>query len=96
MVLFTGRGDWCAAGDRSMPAFAERGSLQNWSQENCFEYLREEYALDALVEHAIEKDEPTREAPNPRSKLLVAEIRGRSRKEELSSKRLRARLRTST
>jgi transposase len=36
-----------------------------WRQENFFKYLREEYALDALVEYATLPDDPTREVPNP-------------------------------
>ena len=46
-----------------------------WRQENFFKYLREEYALDALVEYAVEEDDATREVPNPRWKELTAEIR---------------------
>ncbi len=36
-----------------------------WRQENFFKYQREEYALDALVEYAVEPDDPTRQVPNP-------------------------------
>ena len=36
-----------------------------WRQENFFKYLREEYALDALADHAVAPDDPTREVPNP-------------------------------
>ena len=41
-------------------------------------YLREEYALDALAEHAVVPDDPTREVPNPAwaaadAKLVQAE-----------------------
>jgi hypothetical protein len=36
-----------------------------WRQENFFKYMREEYALDALVEHAVVPDDPSREVPNP-------------------------------
>jgi transposase len=36
-----------------------------WRQENFFKYLREEYALDALVEHDTVPDDPLREVPNP-------------------------------
>jgi transposase len=36
-----------------------------WRQENFFKYLREEYALDALVEHDTVPDNPLREVPNP-------------------------------
>jgi len=39
--------------------------FDRWQQENFFKYLREEYALDALVEYAAVPDDPTREVPNP-------------------------------
>jgi hypothetical protein len=39
--------------------------FERWRQENFFKYLREEYALDALVEYATVPDDPTREVPNP-------------------------------
>lgn len=39
--------------------------FERWRQENFFKYLREEYALDALVQHAVEADDPSREVPNP-------------------------------
>lgn len=39
--------------------------FERWRQENFFKYLREEYALDALAEYAVEADDPTREVPNP-------------------------------
>ena len=39
--------------------------FNRWRQENFFKYLREEFALDALVEYAVVPDDPTREVPNP-------------------------------
>ena len=44
-----------------------------WRQENFFKYLREEYALDALVDYGVEPAEPTRSVPNPKRKALDAE-----------------------
>ena len=46
-----------------------------WRQENFFKYLREEYALDALAEHAVEPDDPTREVPNPAWAAVDAKLR---------------------
>jgi hypothetical protein len=46
-----------------------------WKQENFFKYLCEEYALDALVEHAIQPDDPQREVPNPVWAALDAQLR---------------------
>jgi len=40
--------------------------FDRWRQENFFKYLREEYALDALSDYAVEPDDPTREVPNPK------------------------------
>lgn len=49
--------------------------FDRWRQENFFKYLREEYALDALVEYATVPDDPTREVPNPRWAALDARLR---------------------
>ncbi len=49
--------------------------FERWRQENFFKYLREEYALDALVDYALEQADPTREVPNPHWNALDAELR---------------------
>jgi len=49
--------------------------FDRWRQENFFKYLREEYALDALVEYAAVPDDPTREVPNPLWAALDAQLR---------------------
>jgi hypothetical protein len=49
--------------------------FDRWRQENFFKYLREEYALDALVEYATGPDDPTREVPNPAWAALDAQLR---------------------
>ncbi len=49
--------------------------FERWRQENFFKYLREEYALDALVEYATEPDDPTRQVPNPKWNMLDGELR---------------------
>jgi transposase len=49
--------------------------FERWRQENFFKYLREEYALDALVEYATEPDNPTREVPNPKWNALDGQLR---------------------
>jgi transposase len=46
-----------------------------WRQENFFKYLREEYALDALVDYSVVPDDPTRDVPNPRRRELDAQLR---------------------
>jgi hypothetical protein len=49
--------------------------FERWRQENFFKYLREEYALDALVDYAAEPADPTRDVPNPVRATLDAELR---------------------
>jgi hypothetical protein len=49
--------------------------FERWRQENFFKYLREEFALDALVDYAIEPDDPTRDVPNPKRKAAEAQLR---------------------
>ena len=49
--------------------------FERWRQENFFKYLREEYALDALVEYATEPDDPTRQVPNPKWNVLDGQLR---------------------
>ena len=48
--------------------------FERWRQENFFKYLREEYAIDALAEHAVEPDNPVRDVPNPQWHRLDAEF----------------------
>ena len=48
--------------------------FERWRQENFFRYLREEYALDALVEYAAVPDDPTREVPNPAWAAVDAQL----------------------
>jgi hypothetical protein len=49
--------------------------FERWRQENFFKYLREEYALDALVDYAVEPDDPARDVPNPERKAVAAQLR---------------------
>lgn len=49
--------------------------FERWRQENFFKYLREEYALDALADHAVVPDDPTREVPNPAWAAADARLR---------------------
>ena len=50
--------------------------FERWRQENFFKYMREEFALDALVSYGKENDDPLRDVPNPerrkKEKLLKA------------------------
>ncbi len=49
--------------------------FERWRQENFFKYLREEYALDALVDYAVEPADPHREVPNPARTALDRKLR---------------------
>jgi len=57
------------------PAQVAYRTFERWRQENFFKYLREEYALDALVEYAAVPDDPTREVPNPAWAVVDAQLR---------------------
>jgi len=49
--------------------------FERWRQENFFKYLRQEYALDALVDYGIEPADPKRDVPNPQRKQINAKLR---------------------
>ncbi len=49
--------------------------FERWRQENFFKYLREEFALDALIDYAAEPDDAMREVPNPKWADLDAKLR---------------------
>lgn len=49
--------------------------FERWRQENFFKYLREEYALDTLVDYTVESDDPARDVPNPERKAVAAQLR---------------------
>jgi len=66
--ILTSRRDWG-------PVQVAYRMFDRWRQENFFKYLREEYALDALVEYAAVPDDPTREVPNPAWAALDAQLR---------------------
>ena len=48
--------------------------FERWRQENFFKYLRQEYALDALVDYQVEPANPERDVPNPARKALDKEL----------------------
>lgn len=51
-----------------------------WRQENFFKYLREEYALDALVDYEVVEADSKREVPNPARRALEDKL-ARARRE---------------
>ena len=48
--------------------------FERWRQENFFKYLREEYALDALVDYDVVPDDPDRDVPNPKRAELILKL----------------------
>jgi hypothetical protein len=48
--------------------------FERWTQENFFRYMRQHFALDALVTYAVEPADPTRTVPNPQRKALAREL----------------------
>jgi hypothetical protein len=49
--------------------------FERWRQENFFKYLREEYALDALVDYSVVPADPVRDVPNPALAAVDAKLR---------------------
>ena len=49
--------------------------FERWRQENFFKYLREEYALDVLVDYGVVEDDATRDVPNPLRSEFDAKLR---------------------
>ncbi len=45
--------------------------FERWTQENFFRYMRQHFALDALVTYAVEPADPARTVPNPERKALA-------------------------
>ena len=56
--------------------------FERWRQENFFKYLREEYALDVLVDYGVVPDDPARQVPNPQRAAIDAKLK--EAREELS------------
>jgi transposase-like protein len=48
--------------------------FERWTQENFFRYMRQQFALDALVTYAVEAADPERTVPNPERKALRRQI----------------------
>lgn len=49
--------------------------FERWRQENFFKYMRQEFLIDALADHQVEPDDPTRLVPNPARKAVEKELR---------------------
>ena len=71
---------WCANGHQTailttrhdLPVeVAAYRMFERWTQENFFRYMRQHFALDALVTYAVEPADPERTVPNPQRKDLA-------------------------
>ena len=61
---------------RDLPAIEVAYRMfERWRQENFFKYLRDEYALDALVDYQLAAADPRRDVPNPARAKLDAKLR---------------------
>ena len=61
--------------------------FERWRQENFFRYMREHFALDALVSRHVEPVEPDRMIPNPKLRKLEKKIaKKRSQLRKLEAK----------
>ena len=49
--------------------------FERWTQENFFRYMRQHFALDALVNYQVEPADPERSVPNPERKALAKALR---------------------
>jgi hypothetical protein len=75
----------CDDGHHQTPVITSRRDLptievayrmfERWRQENFFKYLREEYALDALVDYGVEPADVHRMVPNPERRTISAQLR---------------------
>lgn len=59
--------------DKNVVLLAYR-MFQRWRQENFFKYMKENFALDALVDYKVEPDDIHREVPNPAWKALTKKL----------------------
>jgi hypothetical protein len=48
--------------------------FDRWRQENFFKYMRDEFALDALVTYADEPDDPKHSVPNPKRRQIEKKL----------------------
>jgi transposase len=49
--------------------------FNRWRQENYFKYMGEEFALNAMLEYAVEPVSPDKDRPNPECKALEKQLR---------------------
>jgi len=51
-----------------------RRMFDRWRQENFFKYMRQEFAIDALIEYATEPDDPDRLVPDPARRAVDRDL----------------------
>jgi len=52
-----------------------RRMFNRWRQENFFKYMRQEFAIDALIEYGTEPDDEGRLVPNPARQVVERDLR---------------------
>jgi hypothetical protein len=52
-----------------------RRMFDRWRQENFFKYMRQEFAIDGLLEYGTEPDDVSRLVPNPARKAVERDLR---------------------
>lgn len=68
-------------------AVAAYRMFERWTQENFFRYMRQHFALDALVTYAVEPADGERTVPNPQRKVLAKALtRRRAELKELAQR----------
>jgi ferredoxin len=78
-MVASGRATWETLGKTATPDLpaveVAWWMLGRWCQENWLKYMREEFLLDVLVDHATESDDPQREVVNPERRKLDRQLR---------------------
>jgi transposase len=83
-IVATDRSTWEAEGKgtESLADYVDPPAVElaqtmfgRWRQENWLKYMREEYALDVLVDYATEADDPDRLVKNPQWRKLDRRIK---------------------
>jgi hypothetical protein len=78
-IVASGQATWQSHGldaGEPDPAAAEIAwiALGRWSQENWFKYMRQEYALDVLVDYSVELDDQEHPVVNPQWRDLDRQV----------------------
>jgi transposase len=78
-MVATGQATWESLGqavleEEQLPAEVAWSIFRRWIQENWFKYMREEFALDVLLEYSVDLDDADRLVVNPRYRELNQQL----------------------